>query len=273
VPYRLVFLLGCLLGCGNSVPAAPPEGALPLRPAGSPDVVIFSVSGHAGAISAVLCTSGNNRPYLGDPGDAVDALRDAFDTLGLSVQAAHFSDRFEAGVPDPERWGFLELLASMEQVFDLWIDGFSNPTRIVLICHSHGTAWAHTATHVLDHVPVAALVTLDAICAFWECEHDQAIQQGGRVFPWDIARACAVWPVPGRPQPLDVLDVVFDNVALNLEVQSADTFVFDADDNYRLDGSRDGIHTLAAAEDHNGVRDAQSGAMTWVRDMVLALWD
>ncbi|HEX5135551.1 MAG TPA: hypothetical protein VFY93_01135 [Planctomycetota bacterium] len=271
----LVLLVSCGGGGGGSSYTG--GSILGPRPAGAPDVVVLSVSGHDGAISGLLCTSDTNRSYLGDPGDAIDAVVDAILDLGLTVEVGNFADRLLApdldrdGQPDNgEQYGFAELLATMQWVFDEWMDGVANPTKLVLVAHSHGATWAHMATSVMSHIPVSSLVTLDGICSFWECEHAEEVADwvaaNGLVFAWDIAHPCDAWTVGAAVY--NTKDVAFDNVAVNLEVQSADPFVSDCCDNVRLDGTSDGIATYTSGEDHNGVRGASSDAMTWVGDWI-----
>jgi hypothetical protein len=240
-------------------------------------VVVLSVSGHDGAVSGVFCTSDTNHAYLDDPGDAMDAVVAAILDLGLTVEVAHFADRLVApdanrdGIADSaEQYGFAELLATMQWVFDEWMDGVADPTKLVIVAHSHGATWAHIATGVMSHIPVSCVVTVDGICSFWECEHQTGVAAwvaaDALVFSWDISRPCDAWTVGAAVY--NTKDIAFDNVALNLEVQSSDFFVSDCCDNVRLDGSSTGIATFLSGEDHNEVRQASGAAMTWVADRI-----
>jgi hypothetical protein len=241
--------------------------------------VLLSVSGHDGAISGILCTSDTNHSYLAEQGEAVEAVVAAIEDLGLTVETAHFADRLASpdldrnGVPDnDEQFGFSELLATMQEIFDEWIDGIEDPTKIVIVAHSHGATWAHIATSVMNHVPVSCLITLDGICFAWECEHsdevDAWINRNAFDAPWDIAHPCDRWPIAGLSVPYNTKDVAFGSVEVNLEVQSSDLFISDCCDNRRLDGEQDGITTYLSGEDHNEVRKAGGDAMTWVGDMI-----
>ena len=265
---------GLLAGCSSGSDAPAAARVQRLRPAGSPDVVVLSVSGHGGTISAVLCTSGSNRAYLGDPGDATEAVAAAFSGLGLSVQVAHFADLFDApDLTDLDRLGFLQLLETMQTVFDNWIDGFDNPTHLVLVAHSHGATWAHIACAEMLHIPIEYVVTLDGICLQWPCEHDATIDGWVRrnsPFSFDISQPCDNWPVVGAGIQFNTKDIAFRNVRFNLEVQSTG-LVSDPTDNRRLNGSTTGIHTMTFAEDHGRVHEATSNAMTWVMDMIMTL--
>jgi hypothetical protein len=276
--------LGCLsvlllFSCGDGGSTTNGGSVLKPRPEGAPDVVLLSVSGHDGAISGVLCTSDTNRSYLADQGDAVEAVVAALEDLGLIVEAAHFADRIASpdldgdGEPDNlEQFGFAELLATMQLVYDEWIDGVENPTKIVIVAHSHGATWAHIATSVMSHVPVSCLITLDGICFAWECEHSDVLADwvvaNGLQPAWDISHPCDRWPIAGTSMRYNTKDVAFDNVRVNLEVQSSDFLLSDCCYNLRLDGTTDGIDTYLSGEDHNGVRGVGSDAMTWVGDTI-----
>ena len=277
----LVICLATLTACSGDAAtppdAPPPPDGTPLvqRPAGTPDVLILSVSGHSDILGLATC-SGDNITYLDGPGDAVEALVQLFVGLGLTVETAHFADRLEAPAADPQdpaRQGFVELVATLEAAFLDWIDGFSNPTRIVIVDHSHGSNWAHIATSILN-APVEYLITLDGICTLWECEHETDVfawVTANGLFAWDISRPCNRWAVPGQAGLRDTKDVVFQTVRFHLEVQSSSLFPSDGTDNYRIDGSDGGIFRLASTEGHGGVHLAAGSSMAWVMNTILGL--
>jgi hypothetical protein len=276
---RLLGLLAVLVAACGGGGATNGGSVLNPRPGDAPDVVLLSVSGHDGALNAVLCTSDTNRSYLADPGEAVDGIVAALQDRGLTVEVANFADRLAApdlnqdGQPDnTEQYGFSELLATMEDVYDNWMAGFDNPTKLVIVAHSHGAVWAHVATSVMSHVPVSCLVTLDGVCLLWDCEHADEVTAwvaaNSVQVPWDIAHPCGIWQIPGKTALYDTKDVAFDNVVLNLEVESSDPFVSDCCENVRLDGSSKGILTFVSGESHNEVRQADGAAMTWVEDTI-----
>ncbi|MHC5043546.1 MAG: hypothetical protein ACYTGI_14360 [Planctomycetota bacterium] len=263
-------MLTVVAGCGSSGSEDNP------RPQGSPDVVLITVSGHVGVLSATNCTSADNRSYLGDAGEAAEAIATTLGNLGFSGLIGNYADIF-AGVDadndgitdDPEARGFLELLVLLQNLYDNWISGFDNPTSIIIVAHGHGAVWAHMAISVMSHVPIELLVTLDGICDLWECEHQAEVAAwlaaNGDPYPWDISRPCGLWPVNGQPNDFDTSDVVFSNVRYALEVQSNDNETRDEIDNYRLDGTRTNIATFFSAnEDHHDVRLVGSDALTWV---------
>jgi len=234
----------------------------------APDVVLLTVSGHTDLVSLLLCAEGDNTAYLGDPGDAAGAVAQVFLDLGFDVDVAHFADRYRGVAGDPLRGGFLDLLATMQAVFDDWIDGVEDPTRLVLLCHSHGSNWAHIATSLLPQIPVDTLITLDGVCTSWECEHDSALPAS---FSWDIADACARWPVPGQAGLLDTKDVVFPGVRVHIEVRSDDLFIRDDRADVRLDGTqRDLLSFFSVGESHARVHESGSAALAFVGDAIRA---
>jgi len=274
----VVGLFACLflVACGGSG-TTPPQTANPNpRPQGSPDIVLLTVSGHNGGLSAILCTSGGNHSYLGDPDEAAEAIARTFSNLGFNGLVGNYADFFDGidadgdgVIDDPEQRGFLQLVALMQDVYYSWIDGFDDPTRIVVVAHSHGAVWAHMAVSVMNHIPIDYLITLDGICFRWECEHQTEIADwlvaSGNPYSWDISTPCARWPVTGQSGNFNTEDVVFSNVRINLEVQSNGLVTFDAIDNYRLDGTRTNIATyFPANEGHNDVRLDGSDALDWV---------
>jgi len=259
----LLLLAACGSGGGTG-------GAVALRPRpqGAPDVVLLTLSGHTDVVSLLLCAEGDNTAYLGDPGDAAGEVAQAFAALGLDVMVEHFADRYRGVAGDPLRGGFLDLLDAMQALFDDWIDGVEDPTRLVLLCHSHGSNWAHIATSLLPRIPVDTLITLDGICTSWECEHDSALPAS---FPWNIADACARWSVPGQPGLLDTKDVVFPSVRVHIEVRSDDPFIRDDRANVRLDGTqRDLLTFFSAGESHGRVHESGSAALAFVAAAILA---
>lgn len=279
--------MACVLlaACGGS-DAPAPQAVTAFenpRPGEAPDIVLFTVSGHDGALNAVFCTSATNRSYLQDPGEATGAITRTFADLGLTGQVGHYADFFDGidadgdGTPDdPEQHGFLQLIAALQTVHNDWILGFDNPTRIVIVAHSHGAVWAHMAVSVLEHIPIEYLITLDGVCTLWECEHETEVAgwlaANGNPFPWDISQPCGRWLAAGWPGSFDTEDVAFDNVRINLEVQSDDLFARDDVDNLRRDGTRRGVATFfAAGEGHNDVRKDGSNALAWVTDQIRVL--
>jgi len=278
---RLISLLllcvcvACGGGSGSSGQPAP-EPTPNLRPAGSPDVVVLSVSGRCGL--GILCTSPvNNEPYLGDPGDAADAVETAFQQAGRTTDSADFISSFfsydDDGDGAADRRGFLDLIALLDWIQGNWISDFDNPTRIVIVAHSHGCVWAHIAVSVRPGIPIAYLISLDGNCLAWESDYPPDIttyfSANGNPFSWDIRDPCDRWLIPGLANPADTEDVVWPNVAVNLEVRGNGGLsgIKDLQVNYRTDGTRTAIYTFDSDSDnHREVHDPNGESMPWVLD-------
>lgn len=224
-----------------------------------------------------FCPPECNEPYLGGPGDAAEAIAVAFENADNSVErldyiAALYNYDDDTDGQD-DRFGLLQLVTDLEWVFNNWIDGVNDPTRIVIVAHSHGCVWAHIACSVVPHVPIDYLISLDGNCLDWGASYGQEVADylatNGNPFPWDISNPCDVWVIFGVMDPADTEDVAFDNVAVNLEVRSADFLISDFQVNHRLDGSFDGIFTYdAVIDDHSGVHDPLGESMAWVLDQL-----
>lgn len=300
-PPRIARLLLTLLACGlcaltACAPVQQSRAAqavlgsdLTPRPEGSPDVLLLAVSGR--------CPPGCQAPtdnidYL-TPRGTVQAVASVFEARGLSVQvyaaASHLGlhtpttiSQTQAGAGNTvaaTQQGFVQLEDRLTQAEQNWVRGRSNPTRIVLLAHSHGVVWSHVLARAHPEVQIAAMIDLDGVCDFWETDHRQDIRTYIRTLgrnPWsfDLADSCGSVRV-GHIR-YDVKDVVFPNVVSDLEVQSARllgrpdgsfmaNFPFDSLQNVRLDGSREGVQTFRSESDtHSAVSYPRSRAMAWV---------
>lgn len=280
-----IVALTLLAACsGSSTPAPVPAlpGAHGLRPATAPDVLLLSVSGRT-LSSDLFCPPDCNVAYLGDPGDAAEAVVDALTQHGLVVAhipyvAALWNYDDDADGSYDDRLGFLQLVADLEWFHETYVAGSAEPPRVILLAHSHGCVWAHLACSVLPDVPIDVLVSLDGVCTQWTGDNEEDIQEYyaayGNAFPYDIAQPCGRWTVPGADLPFDTEDIVFANVAANLEVQSnGDTPIAqDGRTNHRLDGSATGIQTLVSSlDDHSAVHDPGGQSIPWVLDRLAEL--
>lgn len=274
----------CLLFLAACAPiTVKPGRSAALNLAGPPpNVVILSVSGRCGP----PCSAPrDNWDYLSSRG-TLDAVADAVAAAGLSVQVAGYAsnaavqfDSFQ--VQAPQR-GFGALLADFERLKNGWLKE-PNPPRIVLLGHSQGVVWLHYLTRIYPEVGFALQIDLDGICTAWRADHTVGIR--GLPVPPDglpsAMSACDTLSVPGVPLlargSLLSKDVVWPNVAVNLEVQSKRlpartngsglliNYLFDLSRNARLDGSASGLQTyVSAREDHSAVSYPGSDAMNWV---------
>ncbi|MHC4954871.1 MAG: hypothetical protein ACYTGZ_13375 [Planctomycetota bacterium] len=253
-------------GGGGAAPArlAPAQ----LVPDEAPDIVILTVAGHV---------FGDNYAYLAEPDSITRALKETLDTLGLSHQESHYADRLYGVENEPAMAGFLNLLSDLIWIHDNWIDGQADPTRIILVAHSHGTNWAHLATALIPRVPIAYQITLDGVCFGWEFEHEEDVadwvDRVGAQASFEISSPCDAVDIPGQGDPLNVKDVVFPSVAVHLEVMSDSVapIPFDCCENYRTDGTRTGIATYEASEGHTEVDEYGSDSAAWVVAQILAI--
>ena len=279
----LFYLLGCSLEfSGGLDETAARRRSSDTRPADSPDVLVVSVSGH--------CTScvgwSYNDEYLvdrGTPQAFAEDLRDA----GLSVEVWDYADAFytwtdgEGG--DVLVWGWLHLVSHLEQVRDQWVAGFSNPTRLVVIGHSHGVVWSHAALLAVPDLPVDALVDLDGVCLSWEddsgtlgvgddfAETIRDYQSAtGTGWSLDLTNPCESWQIPGVSGWQNLDDVVPPSAAVNLEVRSADWWIYDSQLNWRPDGTWGEVYTWDSNQDHGDVVLPGLDALDWAVPRVTA---
>jgi hypothetical protein len=280
----LVSLLLLVAGCGGS--GAPSSTTLPagrhLRSMAAPDVVLVSVSGRTFDV-AIFCPPDCNEPYLADAGDAAEAVEFDLTSRGLSVEHLPFIAALENYDDDDDgefddRFGYLQLVADLEWIQQNWIDGAADPTRIVILAHSHGTVWAHIACSVLPQVSVEVLISLDGVCLQWADDHAASIgayyANFGNPWSWDISAPCDRWSVPGVVDPQDTEDIVFDNVVAHLEVRSNGAFPFIRDEqiNHRPDGTQDDIFRFDSSNDsHSEVHAPSRESMLWVLDRLIDL--
>ncbi len=268
-----------------------------LRPAGSPDVVVIGFSGRCASLPVV--GDGCNPPfdnygYLDDevfprsstPRQTAQAVVGAFRNLGYSTEyfdVSAFLYAHISGISRQQENGYLEAEGYLRRVYDYWIKGFENPTRMVLLAHSHGTVWASLLAWNHPEVRFDYFIYLDAICSFWDTDNmrnNRIIQNYydvrglRRPFPLnddEDGNPCKVIAVPGQSARQDLNDVVPANIKVGLEVVSRSpanlapvNFIYDDDPDYRLDGSQAHIFRFQSREDHSGVTARSSDAMQWV---------
>lgn len=268
--------LGLLAACAprQQVPAAsaPPaasSAALTERSVGSPDVLIFAVSGRCPS----LCTDAPaaNWDYLSRRG-TVEAVAAAFRAKGLSVETHTYSDhllrRHMSRYSDQPQAGFVQLQDDFERLTRELVTGRRNPSRVVLLAHSHGVNWTHQLARLEPQVPVDLAIDLDGICLLFESDHRASFAQlraeePGRTWPFDLARGCDLIGIGRRHYRSK--DLTWPNIQLNLEVHSqVPNFLFELTPNVRPDGSRGGIETRTFDDDHGRTSYPDSAAVRWV---------
>ncbi len=241
-------------------------------------MVVIGVSGHG------LGAEIYNPDYLGMQG-TLDVFADAYTVRGQNVVTYAFTDNLQSyetpgGVP--LAYGFLSLLATLETINRDWISTFDNPTRVVVVAHSHGTVWAHIALHVLEQrgepIPVDFLIDIDAVSTGWESDlgtffigdnwATEIINYStaqGLTWPFPIWDAEDAFAIPGVAEAQDIEDVVPFSVRANLEVWSSDaTGISDIDPNHRSDGSIPaGYRFFVSASNHETTDNPSSDAVSW----------
>ncbi len=261
----LPLLLLLLASCGGGGSAAPAEEDPEGNP--GPQIALLLVSGHSfGTVPNYLATSAG--PFL----------EAALEGAGYTVETSYFTDDPGGGSPG----GYAELLVKLQAIRDEWMFGRTDPTRIVIVPHSHGGVRAHSALRAKPLVPVRLLVDLDTSSNGWPLVHpgeDDAL--GGAPIDAHLimdAVACTGFGLltnESGPR-FDVEDVVFDNVLEAFEVRTGDIVpnplqieLYDERWNSRLDGSRRGL-TCHYSETLHGEPTLPTGVtLPLVRDWIL----
>jgi len=271
------------------VPAGDAGGAA-LRPrdASTPDLVIIAFSGHCG----LVCHTRNTWSYLDTASErtggvaVLDAIRGAYENLGLEVavfSASSFVTAHYSLISEEMEPGYLQAQAYLDEVKRELIHGVADPTRVVLVGHSHGTVWASLlALNNLD-VTFDAFISLDAICWQWWGRHKGFIAEAFVDSPWplpfplDKGDPCGTFEVPGVGK-VDVNDVVSANVIYGLEARTHmrllsfdPNFLADDDPNVRINGTTTNIWGISAREAHSDLGRYYNQSIGWVVAMITAL--
>ena len=252
------------------------------RPDGSPDVVILTVAGHRPQSDTEY-----NVEYIAESG-LTDSLRERFILEGKTVQIQAFVSEFFSW----EEWngettarGFLEFIDTLERIQADWIDGFDNPTRLILVGHGHGVVWTHLATHLLQP-SVDVLVDLDGHSACWEAPCMGVGNDWGTLIPewseyqdvewaFDISTAEDAITVPNSTQVFDIQDVIPPNTTYNLSFHAQGQewpFQNDSTPNVRVDGTTTQLYTNSSIEHHRDLYQPWSDAMQYTAAALRSLY-
>lgn len=180
-------------------------------------------------------------------------LAGALTGAGYTVETTYFVDSLGGTTPG----GYTELVAKLQQIRDDWIVNRTNPTRVVLIGHSHGCVRSHAALRAVTDCPVRLLVDLDGSSLGWSLisHGGENASMGGApegAYAINQSITCAAFPaVPSAPPPFDLEDVVFPHVREAYEVRSGDVVLnpanptqfieYDERWNVRPDGTTTGL--------------------------------
>lgn len=274
-----LLLLGFLLlsGCAPRLSIHPGHTAALNLGGPVPDIVILAVSGRC---TQPCVAPRDNWDYLTSRG-TVDRLADTLAAQGYVVQAAgyasHVTDTFRSRYVGPEQRGYAALRRDVLRLRDTWLRA-PHPPRLVLLGHSHGATWLHHLSRTHPEVPVALQVDLDSICVAWQSDFAEATRQEDRSDWHEPSPLEACTPVRVQGRTYQFKDIVWPNVARNLEVQSKllparpsasggfpVNYMFDLTGNVRLDGTETGIQRFRSRqEDHSAISYPNSNAMQWV---------
>lgn len=271
------------------VPTKPvAEGETRPRDEGTPDMVIIAFSGHCG----LVCHTRNTWSYLDSASErtggvaVLDAIAGAYENLGLEVEvfsASSFVTAHYSGISQEMEPGYLQAQAYLDEVKRELIQGVSDPARVVLVGHSHGTVWASLlALNNLD-VTFDAFISLDAICWQWWGRHKGFIADAYVNSPWplpfplDKGDPCGTFAVPGAGL-VNVNDVVSANVIFGLEARTHfrllsfdPNFLADDDPNVRINGTTTNIWGISAREGHSDLGRYYNASIGWITAMITAL--
>ena len=274
---------------GGFVPTGPAGSAETReREEGTPDLVIIAFSGHCG----LVCHTRNTWSYLDTVSDrtggvaVLDVIKGAYENLGLKVEvfsASSFVTAHYSGISQEMEPGYLQAQAYLDSVYSQLIHGVSNPTRVVLVGHSHGTVWASLLALNNLEVTFDAFISLDAICWQWWGRHKGFIADAFVDSPWplpfplDKGDPCGTFAVPGAGL-VNVNDVVSANVIFGLEARTHvrllsfdPNFLADDDPNVRINGTTTNIWGISAREGHSDLGRYYNSSIGWVAAMITAL--
>ena len=282
-----LLLAGCVGDSDEWVPGT--EGP---RPEESPDYAILAASGHC----LTNCPAFPRESLVGQGTTA--RIADLLAGYGLTSATFEYADAFYNHLSDgsavipytegvaPVQFGFLQMLADLEDIRDRWIGDYQDPTGIILLGHSHGVVWTHTLATLRSDIPIDYLIDLDGDSHAWEDEGDQLVvgdewrpiienytAAEGVVWDYPIERVVDAWQVSNVDGLQDIEDVVPESVAFNFEVHGDSLALGDADVNHRFDGSSLGIVTGVTFEEHDRLDDPGSQSMDWVIEQLTAVFE
>ena len=235
VLYLAVCLSLLLSGCSEITEALddltnPPAN---LRPFGSPDVVILGFAGRCGPPGCGAPSS--NKAYLSDTeNNTLQVMAETFESSGHSVRTYSYAATVSQYENDHFHPGYYEAQGDLDRIYTDWIAGFDNPTRLILVGHSHGAVWSSLLAMENPHVAFDVGVYLDGVCNQWEQDNlyfgfwtDRNLVAEfyagvGAPYPATLdilGGACNAYPVPGFGYK-HLKDVVPWNVTVGVELQS-----------------------------------------------------
>lgn len=137
-----------------------------LRPGDSPDVVVLGFAGRCGPPGCGAPFG--NKAYLSEEDQPLQTIGDAFYDLGYSVRGYSFAAIVSQQYRKTNSAGYYEAQQLLNEVRDTWVTGFDNPTRLVLLAHSHGKVWASLLAMENPQLTFDYFLYLDGVCNSWE---------------------------------------------------------------------------------------------------------
>ena len=282
----------------DAVASASAEYSFKLRPVDSPDVMILGFAGRCG----VRCGAPfKNEAYLHTEG-TLQALADTFAELGYSSLYVSAAANVSLQESETNSYGFYELDQHLKSVKQTWLHGVANPTRLVLVGHSHGATWASLLAYENKDVSFDYGIYFDGVCNSWERDNLYHGAKGnvilnfyrmiGAPYPSTlVGGACQIARYNGRVYHLK--DIVPHNIRIGLEVRTnpvvalpdSQTFetlgscplgntvsVADANTNVRPDGSVDNLyyHTQVV-QDHCDVINPNGKVMRDTKEFIVQM--
>ena len=234
----------------------------------APDFAIFYVSGHDGPLDGEPSKS-----YLDNPDEAGPAITKALRQFGYKIVEGYFvDDAFSIdGVG-----GYLALVKVLRFVDENFVE---HGTRIIIVAHSHGGVWAHSAIEALSSVPIYCLVDLDVSSYGWGVTgHDlqNAYISGDPRGKYYLPYIVDDDPTSDKDPYYDVEDVIFDNVKYALEIRSGDypplgPEYYDEKWNVRLSGGKDGVWRKFTNTSHGEVHKGFGETISFVSQWMLSV--
>ena len=253
IGFVVLVVASALSGCGGGGAVPPNPGGGPAEPP-NPDLAVLFVSGHT-------------FPFDDDP--SLSYLDESFgpwivsdlEDAGYTVAEAYFVDHPTA----TDAGGYVDLVATLEAIRDEWVTGRPNPTRVIVIAHSHGGTWATAAIREVADVPIRMQVALDHSSYGWGTvghdTHDGVMGGDPRdayIINTSVSCPSDLGTWSDTTNVYDLEDVVFPNVQEAFEIQSGEPVVFlepyDEKWNARIDGTLTGLSCYWSGTDHNEVR-------------------
>lgn len=286
-------LVAC--GGGGSIPEvlAKTENPLPLRPAGTPDYYVVGISGKCLAVEggypgscAQLSPSSlqaqdtsKNYNYL-LPRGTLEGIANTIYGKGWSAAykgyAASLPDRINTSSGKSElHHGFQTLEAEVMSIYKTAIQGVRNPSKIVLVAHSHGVVWSHLFTMLHPEVPVEIQVDFDGVCLYWVTDNQGDLNAAGWGGRFSTSNICNGPRASLGGSSTDMQNITRNNVKSNVEIQSGAYLPLNLHDsvgNRRLDGSTNGIFTeYFGTETHSKVTvpgsSGYAAALRWTGEL------